>query len=165
MITFLCRGIALASVSLALSGCSPLAKGHRSFLGDRARYSVDARTERAGGNRAPVPAAARAAPSAVPTPEEAATEAPTLVPAEKAAVSAAVYGARWCAPCAELHKTVLRLQAKGAHIEYRDLDQHPTPLVRLLPTVFAYGSEGTVIEKAVGLPDCKALLEKHFDSN
>lgn len=150
----------LVALACATSACSRPS----SQLGDRARGKLAEGTGRASVDPADVPAEDRSIVAAPPTAAEEATPPVVTETAEVGRYSAAVYGARWCRPCAELHKTVLRLQSAGAWIEYRDLDKNPTPFVTALPTVFLYRDD-LPVASAVGLPDCKTLLERYFDSD
>ena len=76
-------------------------------------------------------------------------------------MTAALYGASWCGPCKQLDPIVSVKRAYGYKIEYRDVDDQPSPYVTTVTAVFIY-KNGVGIDKAVGPAAITKLLNRYL---
>lgn len=154
-----------AAVAIIVSGCSPVDSGCRPVLGSRARGELGEGMGRPGRYPESILTPTPAKPQTrvecpITIVVETAEEAPAQGGEDQTEVmAAAVYGAKWCVACPLVMPAIEAAIARGYLVEYRDLDEHPTPHIKQLPAVIIYRDELPVFV-AYGVDDVIKALEK-----
>lgn len=150
----------IATVLMAVAGFTAMVPGPRSVVGTRARGELAPRARRPSGDL-----------PCVPTPADPATEPQTIrivvetaeetSPPRRAdtTLSAVVYGATWCPTCSLVNPAIIEAKKRGYVVEYRDLDEHPTPHVTVVPAVFIYRDDVAIYTTSGFLNVTDALRE------
>lgn len=154
---------AVVCLLASVAGCSEVASRHSVVMGERTRPKLEARTGRPSSDIEDVPAPTPADPDTRPPepPAPAEREEKTVLVPPPPKMTAAVYGAKWCTTCALVNPAMIEAQRRGYLVEYRDLDDEPTPHIKQVPAVIIY-QDDFPIYTATGFLDVTDTLRKYL---